>query len=89
MRKEVRIQLGRTWMAADDVARLDVGSQVRLDASAEEPVNVCAGTGVQPVARGTVAVMDGMLCVRIVDVAAAGPGGPARAAPMAAEPVHA
>jgi flagellar motor switch/type III secretory pathway protein FliN len=69
MRKELRIQLGRAWLAADDVAALGVGDEIRLDGDEEEPVSICAGA--RPVGRGTMAVMDGMLCVRIVDVPAA------------------
>jgi flagellar motor switch/type III secretory pathway protein FliN len=75
MRKELRVQLGRAWLAADDVAALGVGDEIRLDGSDEEPVSVCLGT--RPLARGTMAVMDGMLCVRIVDVPAATEAAPA------------
>ena len=77
MRKELRIQLGRSWLAADDVAALGVGVEIRLDGSDEEPVSVCLGA--RPLARGTMAVMDGMLCVRIVEVAAAAEAPPAEA----------
>jgi flagellar motor switch/type III secretory pathway protein FliN len=69
MQRELRIELGRVWMAADDAAGLDVGSQVELDSLADEAVTMrCAG---RPVATGVLAVMDDRLCVRVLETARA------------------
>ena len=77
MDKDIRVQLGRAWLSAEDVACLDVGSEIELDSPCEEGVEVYAGT--RRIAWGDPAVMDGAFCVRVRQVgeaAAAAPAGP-------------
>jgi flagellar motor switch/type III secretory pathway protein FliN len=66
----LRIELGRVWLAAEEAASLEVGSRIELDCAADEGVDVFAGA--RRLARGTPAVMDGMLCVRVSEVLAEG-----------------
>jgi flagellar motor switch/type III secretory pathway protein FliN len=63
MHKELRIELGRTWLKAEDAAQLDVGDVIELDALTDEPADVLADGRL--VARGKPAVMDGQFCVCI------------------------
>ncbi len=63
MRKNLRIELGRIWLTAEDAAALDVGAEVDLDRPAEAPVSVFAGP--RRVADGTLSTMDGGLAVRL------------------------
>ena len=66
MHKELRVELGRTWVRAEDVARLDVGGVIELDTLSDEVVDVLVDGRL--IARGTPAVLDGQLCVRIWEV---------------------
>jgi|GEM_PF-1894622 len=70
MRKSLRIELGRTWLAGQQAAELEVGDLVELDVSADSPVDVYADGAL--VARGLPGAMDGKLCVRITELAGAG-----------------
>ncbi|MBX9792213.1 MAG: FliM/FliN family flagellar motor switch protein [Pirellulales bacterium] len=63
---EVKIALGRTQMYADELPKLRPGAVVALDKRAIDPVDVLADGRL--VARGEVIVLDGKLCVRIVEV---------------------
>ena len=66
MDRDIRVQLGRAWLAAEEVADLDVGSEIELDSPCEEGVEVYAGN--RRIAWGDPAVMDGKLCVRVTQV---------------------
>ena len=65
---EVKIELGRAQMYANELPKLRPGAVVALDRPAGDPVDVRAGGRL--VARGEVIVVDGKLCVRIVEVVA-------------------
>ncbi len=69
MERELRIELGRVWMAAEDVAGLTVGSRIELDSppGGEAEIHV----GLIRFARGEPAVMDGKFCFRVSAVTAA------------------
>ena len=67
MQRELRVQLGRVWMPVEDVAALAVGSEIELECLSSDTVDLCVGA--RRIARGTPAVMDGKLCVRVSDVA--------------------
>lgn len=68
---EVKIALGRAQMYADELPKLRPGAVVALDKPAADPVDLLAGGRL--VARGEVIVLDGKLCVRIVEVVEAEP----------------
>ena len=62
---EVTIEFGRTFIEAS-AQRIEVGALVRLDQTADEPVDlVVAG---QTVARGELITVDGKLGVRVVEI---------------------
>jgi len=63
MQREVRIELGRVWMAAEDVARLAVGSRIELDSPAGGEAEIY--DGLLRLARGEPALMDGRFCFRV------------------------
>ena len=69
MERELRIELGRVWMAAEGVAGLTVGSRIELDSppGGEAEIHV----GLIRFARGEPAVMDGKFCFRVLTVTAA------------------
>lgn len=72
MQRELRIQLGRVWMAAEDVAHLTVGSRMELDSPPDGEAELYVGA--RRFARGEPAVMDGTFCFRVSAVtASAGP----------------
>ncbi|MDO4574561.1 MAG: flagellar motor switch protein FliN [Planctomycetia bacterium] len=62
---EVRIELGRTTMRLEDVARLRKGSVVVLDRYVDEPVNVLVNG--KAVARGRLIVVDGKFAVQLIE----------------------
>jgi len=72
MRKELRIQFGRAWLTAAEVARLEVGSEIPLDGPADTPVSIWSGG--RRIARGAAAVMDGEFCVRVLSLSSPGEG---------------
>ncbi len=63
---EVKIELGRTQMYADELRKLRSGAVVALDKRAGDTVDVLAGGRL--IARGEVIVLDDKLCVRIAEV---------------------
>ena len=68
MDKELRIELGHAWMPAEEASRLDVGGRIVLDAPPESAWGIYVDG--RRIASGSPAVMDGMFCVRVLDVAA-------------------
>jgi flagellar motor switch protein FliN len=62
----MRIELGRRWIPARDVSRLDVGSIVELDCAAEEYVELYVGG--QLAARGEAVAVAGKLGVRVQEI---------------------
>ena len=64
---KVRIELGRGWMWAQELASLGPGSMVQLQTLSDQLVDVYAGGRL--VARGELVCMDGnfALCVREVE----------------------
>ena len=62
---EVSIELGRTSMYLEDVARLRRGSVVVLDRLAGEPVDVLVNG--QVIAKGELLVTDGLFSVRLTE----------------------
>lgn len=71
MEQELRVQLGRTWMSAGDLARLEAGSSIELDVAPDDPVELLVAG--RRIGEGTVAVMDGTFCVRVTRVASGAP----------------
>ncbi len=65
--QEVRIELGGTLLDADKAAELAGDSVVQLDELAHDPVSIYADGSL--VARGEILVLDGRLCVRIIELA--------------------
>lgn len=63
---ELKIELGRTQLYHDELAKLRRGAVVSLDKPAAAPVDVLAGGRL--IARGEVVVLDGRLCVRVAEV---------------------
>lgn len=63
---EVKIELGRTDMAIEDVLRLKKGSVVELDKLAGDPVDILVND--RPVARGEILVVNDNFCVRITEI---------------------
>jgi flagellar motor switch protein FliN/FliY len=64
--KKVRIELGRRRLVADEVARLDGGSIVVLDAGVGDAVDVYVDGRLH--ARGEAVVVNGCLGVRMSEV---------------------
>ncbi|HEY3244208.1 MAG TPA: flagellar motor switch protein FliN [Phycisphaerae bacterium] len=62
----VRIELGRTRMAVQDVLKLGEGSVVELDKLAGDPVDVYVNDRL--VARGEVLVLNDSFCVRVSEI---------------------
>ena len=62
---DVRIELGRTVLAAAEAARLTHGNVVALEAAADQPV--CIYGGGRLIARGQVLVLDSRYFVRITE----------------------
>ena len=73
MQKELRIEVGRAWLPAEEVAKLDVGGRVALNGLPGGPWVILA-EGVR-IASGTPAVADDAFCVHVREVSAA-PTGP-------------
>lgn len=67
--KGIRIELGRRWLAADDVARMDVGDVLELDTRSLDCVDVYVDGHLY--ARGEPVVVDGCLGVRVRELVAA------------------
>jgi flagellar motor switch protein FliN/FliY len=63
---DVKIELGRTEMYIEDVLGLGVGSVVKLDKAAGDPVDIFVNDRL--VARGEVLVLNDNFCVRINDI---------------------
>ena len=80
MQRELRIELGRVWMAAEDVAELASGSRIELDSLPDGQADI--HLGLLRIARGEPGLMDGNFCFRI-SAATASPG---RYVPDAARP---
>lgn len=66
----VSISFGRARLPLKEVLELSVNSQVELDRSLEEPVEVLVNDRV--IARGEVVAIDGKYGVRIVDIVSPG-----------------
>jgi flagellar biogenesis protein FliO len=62
---DVRIELGRRSLAADEAARLTSGTVVALEEAADQPVYIYGGG--QLIARGQVLVLDSRYCIRITE----------------------
>ncbi len=62
----VKIELGRTRMAVEDVLKLGEGSVVELDKLAGDPVDVYVNERL--VARGEVLVLNDNFCVRVGEI---------------------
>jgi flagellar motor switch protein FliN/FliY len=62
----VRIELGRTRMAVQEVLKLGEGSVVELDKLAGDPVDVYVNDRL--VARGEVLVLNDSFCVRVSEI---------------------
>jgi flagellar motor switch/type III secretory pathway protein FliN len=73
----LRIELGRTRLCRDEVAKLRTGSLLPLDNLACDPVAIYAAG--QLVARGEALVLDGMLGVRVTEVISTVGGNPGMA----------
>jgi len=65
MTRQVRVEIGRAWLAGDEAARLAPGSRLRLDESAEAEVYADAVR----IARGELAAVDGMFAVKVTELA--------------------
>lgn len=63
---ELRIELGRTRLHQSELKNLRQGTVVRLDSLEREPVDVFAND--ELIARGEIVVLDGKLCVRVVEL---------------------
>jgi len=63
---DVKIELGRTEMAIEDILRLRKGSVVELDKLAGDPVDILVNE--RAVAKGEIVVVNDNFCVRITDV---------------------
>jgi flagellar motor switch protein FliN/FliY len=63
---EVKIELGRSQMAIDDVLRLKRGSVVELDKLAGDPVDILVNDRL--VARGEILVVNDNFCVRVTEI---------------------
>jgi len=63
---DVKIELGRSRIPADEACRLVQGSVVKLDKLTDDPVDVLVNGSL--VARGEVVVLDGKYCVRIDEI---------------------
>jgi flagellar motor switch protein FliN len=63
---EVKIELGRTHMAVEDVLRLKEGSVVQLDKDAGAPVDILLNGRI--VAEGEVLVLNDYFCVRVTNI---------------------
>ena len=66
MTRRVRIDIGRSWLRADEASRLSVGSELLLETGAGGEAEVYAD-GVR-VARGELAAMDGKYAVRVTEI---------------------
>ncbi|MFB3890497.1 MAG: FliM/FliN family flagellar motor switch protein [Phycisphaerae bacterium] len=64
---KLRIELGRQWLAADDVARLTPGSVIELRSASDGAVDVYAAG--RPAARGRLVAIDGRLGVHVETLA--------------------
>jgi len=63
---EIKIELGRTTMAIEDILKLKKGAVVQLDKLAGDPVDILVNG--RPVARGEILVVNDNFCVRVVDI---------------------
>lgn len=63
---QLRIEVGKTWLWAEDVERLAVGSTVELDGQADSDVTVYLNGRL--VAKGQPVVVDGNLGIRVQEV---------------------
>lgn len=63
---DVKIELGRTEMAIEDILKLRKGSVVELDKLAGDPVDILVND--RPVARGEILVVSDNFCVRITEI---------------------
>ncbi|MBI4613019.1 MAG: flagellar motor switch protein FliN [Planctomycetes bacterium] len=74
---DVRVVLGRSRMAIEDIIRLKPGSVVELDKLAGDPLDVLVNNRL--VARGEVLVLNDNFCIRVTEIlspeARAEPGG--------------
>lgn len=65
---DLRIELGRTHLPADEAQRLRKGTVVPLDGLAREPVDIVVND--QLIGRGEALIIDGKFCVRVLELAA-------------------
>jgi flagellar motor switch protein FliN/FliY len=63
---DVKIVLGRSQMAIEDIVRLKPGSVVELDKLAGDPLDVLVNNRL--VARGEVLVLNDNFCIRITEI---------------------
>ncbi len=63
---DVKIELGRTQMALDEVLKLHKGSVVPLDKLAGDPVDIFVNGRL--IARGEVLVLNDNFCVRVAEL---------------------
>ena len=62
----IRIEFGRRWLAAEDVARMDVGDVLELDTHSLDSVDVYVDGRLY--ARGEPVVIEGSLGVRVREI---------------------
>ncbi len=63
---EVKIELGRTRLAIEDILRLKKGAVVELDKLAGDPVDILVNERL--VARGEILVVNDNFCVRVTEI---------------------
>ena len=60
----LRVELGRQWLSAEDVAKLDAGSVIELRSTADSDVDIYVGGDLR--ACGELVTVDSRLGVRVV-----------------------
>ncbi len=65
-RLPITIQLGRTHLAADQLARVEGGTQLVLDQSVDAPLDVYANDHL--IARGEIVLVDEKFCLQITEL---------------------
>ena len=63
---DVKVVLGKTTMAIEDIIRIKSGSVVELDKLAGDPLDVLVNSRI--VARGEVLVLNDNFCIRITEI---------------------
>jgi len=70
MQRELRIELGRAWLTAEDVGELACGSRIELDSLPDGQADIYLG--LRRIARGEPGLMEGNFCVRVSATASPG-----------------